>query len=159
MSEHQEGGGHVTEQLAEDVDAIGRKAARTVELGRRGFIISVLVFLLLVGQILPWVGERTGWQVLLGEGGPIPQLFAATSTVIGILASALTLATRRWWLTWVCAVGGWFSSVDGLLAVWSQQSTGANNAAGAGPGIGLILALVCIILLAANWMRTAFSRA
>lgn len=155
MSEQQEG----VQQLAEDVDEIGRKAARTVELGRRGFIISVLVFLLLVGQILPWVGDKTGWEVLVGEGGAIPQLFAATSSVIGIVASALTLATRRWWLTWVCAIGGWFSSVDGLLAVWSQQSTGANNAPGAGPGIGMILALAAIILLAASWMRTAFSRA
>jgi biotin transporter BioY len=155
VSEQQEG----VQQLAEDVDEIGRKAARTVELGRRGFIISVLVFLLLVGQILPWVGDKTGWEVLVGEGGAIPQLFAATSSVIGIVASALTLATRRWWLTWVCAIGGWFSSVDGLLAVWSQQSTGANNAPGAGPGIGMILALAAIILLAASWMRTAFSRA
>lgn len=158
MSEQQGSGDHVTDQLTETVDEIGRKVARTVELGRRGFVISVLVFVLLIGQILPWVGEKAGWQVLLGEGGAIPQLFAATSTVIGILASALTLATRRWWLTWVCAIGGWFSSVDGLLAVWSQQSAGANNATGGGPGIGLVVALVAIILLAANWMRTAFSR-
>ncbi|MTD53565.1 Rv2732c family membrane protein [Amycolatopsis pithecellobii] len=145
-------------RLAEDVDAIGAKVSRTVELGRRGFIISVLVFVLLVGQLLPWVGDHVGWQVLFGDGGAIPQLFAITSTGIGVLCSVLTLATRRWWLTWVCAMGGWFSSVDGLLAVWSQQSSGANGAAGNGPGIGMIIALAAIILLAANWMRTAFSR-
>lgn len=146
------------DRLAEDVDAIGRKVSRTVELGRRGFVISVLVFVLIVGQILPWVGDHVGWQVLLGQGGAVPQLFAVTSTVIGVLCSVLALSTRRWWLTWVCAIGGWFASVDGLLAVWSQQSSGANNAVGGGPGIGMIIALIAMILLAGNWMRTAFSR-
>lgn len=151
-------GNEVDQALADDVNQVVSKASRTVELGRRGFVISILVFVLLVGQILPWVGDKVGWQVLFGQGGAIPQLFAATSTVIGILCSALALGTRRWWLTWVCAIGGWFSSVDGLLAIWSQQSSHANNAVGGGPGIGMIIALVAMILLAGNWMRTAFSR-
>lgn len=159
MSEERDGAtNQLTDQLAEDVDEIGRKAARTVELGRRGFVIAVLVFVLLIGELLPWVGSKAGWQVLVGQASAIPQLFAATSTVIGILCSILALGTRRWWLTWVCAIGGWFASVDGLLAVWSQQSAGANNTSSGGPGIGLVIALVAIILLAGNWMRTAFSR-
>ncbi|KAA9160012.1 hypothetical protein FPZ12_018800 [Amycolatopsis acidicola] len=145
--------------MADDVNHVVTKASRTVELGRRGFVISILVFVLLVGQILPWVGDKVGWQVLFGQGGAIPQLFAATSTLIGIVCSALALATRRWWLTWVCAIGGWFSSVDGLLAIWSQQSSHANNAVGGGPGIGMVIALVAIVLVAGNWMRSAFSRA
>jgi hypothetical protein len=145
-------------RLAEDVDQVVTKASRTVELGRRGFVIAVLVFVLLVGQLLPWVGDHVGWQVLLGQGGGIPQLFAVTSTGIGVLASALTLMTRRWWLSWVCAMGGWFASVDGLLAIWSQQSSVANGATGGGPGVGMVIALVAMILLAAQWMRTAWSR-
>lgn len=144
-------------ELQAEIDEVGHRAAKTVELGRRGFVIAVAVFVLLVGQLLPWVGDHAGWQVLLGEGGPIPQLFAATSTGFGVLASALALGTRRWWLSWVCAVGGWFSFVDGLLAVWSQQSSHANNAVGGGPGIGMILALVIMIVLGVNWMRTAWS--
>jgi hypothetical protein len=107
---------------------------------------------------LPWVGPHSGWQVLVGQGGPIPQLFAATSTLFGVVASVLALSARRWWLTWVCAMGGWFASVDGLLAVWSQQSSVANNAPGTGPGIGLIVALATMILLAGNWMRASWSR-
>ncbi|WP_435582772.1 Rv2732c family membrane protein [Amycolatopsis thermoflava] len=146
------------DRLGTDADEVVTKASRTVELGRRGFVIAVLVFVLLVGQLLPWVGPHVGWQVLLGQGGGIPQLFAVTSTVIGVLASALTLMTRRWWLSWVCAMGGWFASVDGLLAIWSQQSSVANGATGRGPGIGMVIALVAIILLAAQWMRTAWSR-
>ncbi|WP_116115535.1 MULTISPECIES: Rv2732c family membrane protein [Amycolatopsis] len=146
------------DRLGTDVDEVVTKASRTVELGRRGFVIAVLVFVLLVGQLLPWVGPHVGWQVLLGQSGGIPQLFAVTSTVIGVLASALTLMTRRWWLSWVCAMGGWFASVDGLLAIWSQQSSVANGATGRGPGIGMVIALVATILLAAQWMRTAWSR-
>lgn len=145
-------------QLAAAVDEVVSKAARTVDLGRRGFVLSVLVFVLIVGQLLPWVGPRTGWQVLFGQGGPIPQLFATTSMVFGVLASVLALTARRWWLTWVCAMGGWFASVDGLLAVWSQQSSTANNAPGTGPGAGLVIALVAMIVLAGTWMRTAWSR-
>ncbi|SFQ33626.1 hypothetical protein SAMN05421810_106180 [Amycolatopsis arida] len=146
------------DRLAADVDAVVSRAARTVELGRRGFVIAVATFALIVGLLLPWVGDVAGWQVLAGEGGAVPRLFAATSTAFGVIASALALATRRWWLTWVCAVGGWFASVDGVLAIWSQQSSPASGAPGAGPGIGMVLALVAMIVLAAQWMRTAWSR-
>ncbi|NBH04019.1 hypothetical protein [Amycolatopsis sp. SID8362] len=156
MTEPQ-GNGDLAE-LAAEIDEAGEHASRTVELGRRGFTIAVFSFVLLVCLILPWVGDHAGWQVLAGQGGGIPQLFAATSTAAGILASALALVTRRWWLAWVCAAGGWFASVDGLLAIWSQQSSHASGAAGGGPGIGLIIAWLAMICLAVQWMRTAFSR-
>jgi hypothetical protein len=146
------------DELAADVDAVVTRAARTVELGRRGFVIAVAIFALIVALLLPWVGDAAGWQVLAGEGGAIPWLFAATSTLFGVVASALTLATQRWWLAWVCAVGGWFASVDGLLAIWSQQSSPATGVVGEGPGAGMILAVVATVILAANWMRTAWSR-
>jgi hypothetical protein len=151
------GNGELAE-LAAEIDEVGERASRTVELGRRGFTIAVFTFVLLICLILPWVGDHAGWQVLAGEGGGIPQLFAVTSTGVGILASALALVTRRWWLAWVCAAGGWFAWVDGLLAIWSQQSSHASGAAGGGPGFGLIIAWIAMICLAVQWMRTAFSR-
>jgi hypothetical protein len=151
------GSGELAE-LAAEIDEAGARASRTVELGRRGFTIAVFTFVLLICLILPWVGDYAGWQVLAGEGGGIPQLFAATSTGIGIFASALALVTRRWWLAWVSAAGGWFASVDGLLAIWSQQSSHAPGAAGGGPGFGMIVAWIAMICLAVQWMRTAFSR-
>jgi biotin transporter BioY len=146
------------DELAAEIDEVGQQVSRTVELGRRGFTIAVFTFVLLGCLLLPWVGDHAGWQVLAGEGGGIPQLFAATSTAVGVLASALALVTRRWWLAWVCAAGGWFASVDGLLAIWSQQSSHAPGAAGGGPGAGLIIAWIAMICLAVQWMRTAFSR-
>lgn len=146
------------DELAADVDGVVAKAARTIDLGKRGFTIAVLVFVLIIGQLLPWVGGHVGWQVLTGQGGNIPQLFAATSTGIGVFASALTLVLRRWWMAWVCAVGGWFAFVDGILAIWSQQSSVAANAIGSGPGIGMIIAWLAIMLLGIQWMRAAWSR-
>ncbi|WP_410647048.1 hypothetical protein [Amycolatopsis sp. cmx-4-54] len=146
------------DELAAEIDEVGERAAKTIELGRRGFSIAVLVFVLLVAQLLPWVGEHAGWEVLLGEGGGIPQLFAATSTGVGVFVSAVTLVTRRWWLAWVCAAGGWFASVDGMLAIWSQQSSNATGAVGGGPGFGLIVAWIATVALAIYWMRAAFSR-
>ncbi|WP_326569672.1 hypothetical protein VSH64_01040 [Amycolatopsis rhabdoformis] len=149
----------VDDKLTDEIDQAGTRASRTVELGRRGFSIAVFIVVLLVAQFLPWVGDHAGYQVLQGQGGGIPQLFAATSTGIGVIAGALALATRRWWLAWCCAAGGWFASVDGLLSVWSQQSSHANGAVGGGPGIGMIVAWIATIVLATMWMRTAFSRA
>ncbi|MPY78810.1 MAG: hypothetical protein GEV04_09960 [Actinophytocola sp.] len=144
--------------MREEIDEVERAVARRIEPGRRGFTIAVLVFAVIVVQLLPWVGGDAGWQVLLhGEVG-IPKLFAATAAGFGVVLSALTLVTRRWWLAWVSAVGCSIASVDGLLAIWSQQSSGASGHAGAGPGIGMTLALVLMILLAANWLRTAWSR-
>jgi hypothetical protein len=54
----------------------------------------------------------------------------------GVLASALTLTTRRWVFAWAGAFGGWFASVDGVLAIWSRQSSGGDL------GIGLVIAVV-----------------
>jgi hypothetical protein len=145
-------------RTAADVEETLGRATRTVEFGRRGFTIAVFVFVLLIGFVLPWVDGLPGWQALIGEAGAIPQLFAATSAGFGVFASALALATRRWWLTWVCATGGWFASVDGILAVWSQQSSGISGVSGGGPGIGMVFAAVAMIVLAFQWMRVAWSR-
>lgn len=153
------GGPEVDQELAADVDAATSRAVKLVEFGRRGFFLSLGVLVLIVGLLLPWVGEVPGWQVLAtGEGGAIPRLFAVTSSGFGVLASALALITRRWWLSWVCAIGGWFAFVDGMLAIWSQQSSNASGAPGAGPGVGLIIAAVVMAVLAAQWMRVAWSR-
>lgn len=145
--------------LREEIDEVEREVARRIDPGARGFVLAVLAFVLIVAQLLPWVQDSAGWQVLLyGDDGALPRLFAATSVGFGVGASALALITRRWWLAWVCAVGACIASVDGLLAVWSLQSSPAPDTPGVGPGIGLILALLATIVLAVNWLRVAFSR-
>ncbi|AXB43991.1 hypothetical protein [Amycolatopsis albispora] len=146
------------DELGADVDQVVRKASRTVDLGHRALVVSIAVFVLIVGMLLPWAGEHVGWQVLAGRAGPIPQLFALTSTGFGVLGSMVVLITRRWWVAWACAIGGWFASVDGMLAIWSQQSSQASGAVGGGPGFGLILAVIATVVIAFQWMRAAWSR-
>jgi hypothetical protein len=144
------------DQLREEIDEVGRRASRTVELGSRAVVIAVAVFVLLVGLVLPWMNGASGLEVLIGqEGGKasmVPRLFAATAVLFGVIASALTLITRRRFFAWVGAAGGWFASVDGVLAIWSRQSSGTDV------GIGLIIAVVAMVVIAFQWFRTAASR-
>ena len=144
------------DHLRDEIDAVEKRAIRTVDLGARAVVISAAVLVLLIGLLLPWLHGANGWQVLLGEvegrAGIVPRLFAATSAGFGVLASMIALITRRWGMTWICALGGWFASVDGMLAIWSRQSTeGA-------PGIGLITAEVAMVVITVLWFRTAWSR-
>ena len=144
------------EQLRQEIEEVGRRASRTVDLGSRALVISIAVFVLLVGLVLPWMNGSSGLEVLIGQesgkASVVPRLFSLTSVLFGVVASALTLTTRRWFFAWVGAAGGWFASVDGLLAIWSRQSSGS------APGIGLIITLVAMIVIAIQWFRTAASR-
>lgn len=146
------------DELGADVDAAVTRAAKTIEPGRSGFAIAVVVFVAMLALVLPWVEGSAGWRMFLGEGGAIPFLFTCTATAFGILASVMALVTRRWWLSWVCTVGCWVSSVDGMLAIWSQQSSSVSGHPGMGPGIGMIIMVICMVVLAAQWTRLAWSR-
>jgi hypothetical protein len=145
--------------LRKQIDRVERDAARTFELGARAMVISVAVFVLIVGWVLPWMAGATGYEVLLGIGpgatgkaSMVPKLFAGTSLLFGVLASALALTTRRWVFAWASALGGWFASVDGVLAIWSRQSSHGDL------GIGLVIACVAMVAIASQWFRIAWSR-
>jgi hypothetical protein len=145
--------------LQSEIDQVERDVVRHIQPGAWAMVIAVGAFAVLVAQVLPWVGSNTGWQVLLGQFDPayrvsvLPRLFAGSSLLFGVLTSALTLATRRWELAWVCALGCAFAVVHGIWAVWSRQTSGT-----VGPGVGLVLAVVAIVVLAVQWLRLAFSR-
>lgn len=146
-------------ELREEIDAVERNAAKVIDPGPRGFVIAVLVCAMVAAELLPWVAGAPGWHVLFdGDRGRIPQLFAATSSTFGILVPAVTLAIRRWWMAWGCAIGACVATVDGMLSVWSQQSSGLGGFAGNGPGFGMVLALITAVLLAVAWFPVAWSR-
>lgn len=148
------------DELRKEIDQVERRVARTVDLGGRAVVIAVAVFVLIVGLVLPWFDGAAGYEVLLGTGtgdavgkpSMIPRLFAATAVLFGVLASTVALMTRLWFVAWVGALGGWFASVDGVLAIWSRQSSGGDL------GIGLVIAEIAMVVLAAQWFRTAWSR-
>jgi uncharacterized membrane protein len=150
------------QRLRSEIDEVERHTVRTVDLGPRAMTIAIAVFILIIGHVLPWMSGANGLDVLMGhhdavgKASMVPRLFAATSAGIGILGSALALITRRWAFAWACALGGWFASVDGILAIWSRQSSAGPTASA--PGIGLIIAELAMIFIAAQWLRTAWSR-
>lgn len=147
------------EALRAEIDSVEQSMLRRLEPGWWAMVVAVAVFVLLVAELLPWVGAANGWQVLMGQADPadrtgvLPRLFAGTVLCIGVIASTVAIAVRRWVLAWVCALGCAFAVVNGVLAVWSRQTSG-----GTGPRAGLVLALVAIAVLAVQWIRLAWSR-
>lgn len=132
---------------------------RDVEFGPGVLVAAVAVLVLLLAALLPWTAAgASGWEILRGVpdppiGSALPRLFAVFAVVFGGLGTALAVTTRRWVVVFVTAAGSAVTSVTGLWAVWSQNTGGAQ-----GPGIGLVLALVAMVVIAARWAGYALSR-
>lgn len=146
-------------RLDAELGDLPRKVARRVQPGGSAVVIGAGVAMLLFAVTLPWQGASSGFDALVGAAGvgPLPRLFAWTAIAFGVLVSVLALVLRRWGLAWLSAIGCGFSIVDGVLAIWSRQ-TGVGDAVGEGPGVGLVLAWLAIVLLTAAWARLAWSR-
>jgi hypothetical protein len=150
-------------RLRDEIDLVGKSAAKRVDPGAGALLIAVAVFALLVAQLLPWAGEARGWHILLGQVpdgekvGALPTVFAFASVVAGVLLSAFSLILRRWALVWFCALGCFVAAVSGVLSIWTQQTT-TSHAPGPGPGAGLVLAVVAVLVLLVKWLRLAASR-
>ena len=86
--------------------------------------------------------------------GLLPRLFGGVALAAGIGLSGLALATRRWGLVWASALSCTYCVLDGIWAIWSRQT--AHGAPG--PGIGLVLAVLAIAVLAMQWLKLALSR-
>ncbi|MGH3942856.1 MAG: Rv2732c family membrane protein [Pseudonocardiaceae bacterium] len=147
------------DRLRAEIDDVERLALRLVDPGFRAVVIAGAIMVLLLAMLLPWVADASGWEVLRGAADPaeqvglLPRLFAAVALGFGVGLSALALITRRWGLVWASALGCGYCVLDGVWAIWSRQTTD-----GAGPGIGLILAALAVLVLAVAWFRLAVSR-
>jgi hypothetical protein len=148
--------------LRVEIEAAERRVAREIDPGPRGFVVAILVFVLLGSFILPHTGNVRGWDVLFGSHGAnaaalaLPQrVFTWLALVFGVGFSTLALVTRRWSLAWIALVGSAISSATGLLAVWSRQTVAAGHP---GPGVGLFVAWIAVILLTFHWARVVWSR-
>ena len=148
--------------LRTEIEAAERRVAREIEPGPRALVVAILVFALLGSFILPHTGDVRGWDVLFGSHGAgaaaveLPsRVFAWLALVFGVGFSMLALMTRRWALAWVALAGSAIASAAGLLAVWSRQTVGAGHP---GPGVGLIVAWITVLLLTFHWARVVWSR-
>ncbi len=147
------------EFLRKEIDDVEHQAARRIDPGTGALTISIAVLALLVSLVLPWIGDQTGLSVVLGETTNfLPRVFSFLALGVGVLGSGITLAVRRWGLAWVCALGLFAGSVTGVLSIWTQQTTTSNKTIGPGPGIGLIIAVVAVVVLLAKWVKLAASR-
>jgi signal transduction histidine kinase len=145
-----------------EIEAAERRVAREFDPGARALVVAILVFVLLASFILPHTGHVRGWDVLFGTHGSAAAGVSLPSRVFGWLAlvfgvgfSMLALLTRRWALAWVALAGSAVAGAVGLLAVWSRQTVAAGHP---GPGVGLIVAWVTVIVLTFHWARVVWSR-
>ncbi|MER5265553.1 hypothetical protein ABTZ99_26075 [Actinosynnema sp. NPDC002837] len=143
--------------LREEIDSVGRSAARRFDPGAGALTIAVAALAILVSLALPWVDGVQGLSVLFGSADGLPEVFAYLAVVVGVLLPALALALRRWALAWVCALASFAASVAGVLSIWTTQTTTGHHP-GPGPGFGLILAVVAVVVLLVKWLKLAASR-
>jgi len=151
----------VPEGLAElnaELRGAERAVLRRTDPGATALLVSIVMLVLIVSMLLPWGDGAPGWHVLAGIDwlGPLPRLFTFTSLAFGLVLSALALATRWWVLAWLCAAGGGIAVINGVWSLWSRQVEVPYG--GTGPGVGMVLALISMVLLAANWARIALRR-
>jgi hypothetical protein len=150
------------EEFKGDIEAAERRVAREIDPGVRALVIAVAVFVLLLTFVLPHTGDAKGWDVLVGDDAAIrngialpSRVFSWLALVFGVGFSMLALLTRRWGLAWIALAGSTVASFTGLLAVWSRQTAPAHHP---GPGVGLIIAWLAVIVLAFNWARVVWAR-
>jgi len=145
-----------------DIEAAERRVAREINPGPRALVIAIGVFVLLGSFVLPHTGGARGLDVLIGgnaairDGVSLPlRVFTWLALVCGVGFSMLALLTRRWALAWIALAGSTVASLLGLLAVWSRQTAPEPYP---GPGIGLVVAWLAVIVVTYNWARAVWAR-
>jgi hypothetical protein len=145
-----------------DIEAAERRVASEIDPGARALVVAILVFVVLVSLLLPHTGSSRGIDVLIAsdtaiaDGLSLPsRVFVWLALVFSIGFSVLALLTRRWTLAWIALAGTTVACPAGMLAVWSRQTAGAGLP---GPGFGLIIGWVAVLLLAFHWARVVWSR-
>jgi hypothetical protein len=145
-----------------DIEDAERRVAGEIDPGARALVVAILVFVILASFVLPHTGAAKGLDVLVGDETAIQAAIALPSRVFVWLVlvfsvgfSILALLTRRWALAWIALAGSAVACPIGMLAVWSRQTVAEPHP---GPGIGLILAWIAVILLTFHWARVVWSR-
>lgn len=148
----------------DDPDAVQQRVPRQLESGLRGVGIAAALMMLLVAMLAPHAGSASGWDVLLfdaraqAENIRLPsRLFVAGAVVFAVVVTAAALVLRRWVLAWVATAGCGLTALFGLLAVWSRQTVPAGTA-GSGPGIGLVLAWLLVLVVTFHWVRLVWTQ-
>jgi hypothetical protein len=150
------------DQFKGDIEDAERRVAGEIDPGSRALVVAILVFVILASFVLPHTGGAKGIDVLAGDNAAIQAAIALPSRVFVWLVlvfsvgfSILALLTRRWAVAWIALAGSAVACPLGMLAVWSRQTVADSHP---GPGIGLIVAWIAVILLTFHWARVVWSR-
>ena len=150
------------EAFRNELEAAERRVAGEIDPGARALVVAILVFVLLVSLLLPHTGDARGVDVLIGDARALSvkialpsKIFCWLALVFGIGMSMLALVTRRWVLAWFALAGTGLACAAGMLAVWSRQTVAEGYP---GPGIGLILGWITVVVLAFHWARVVWTR-
>ncbi len=145
-----------------DIEKAERRVAGELNPGARALVLAVLVFVLLGTFVMPHTGGASGWAVLAGTddavraGVSLPsRVFVWLALVFSVGFSMLALLTRRWVLGWIALAGSAVACVAGMLAVWSRQTAPESYP---GPGFGLVLAWLTVVVLTFHWARAVWVR-
>ncbi|MEU8898025.1 hypothetical protein [Nocardia sp. NPDC048505] len=153
------------EQFRGELDAVERRIAGEIDPGVRAMVVAGAVFVLLISLVLPHAGAARGFDVLLGTDvtrlehiGLPSRIFVWFTVVFGVGFSLLALMTRRWVLAWIAVAGSAIGCAFGVFSIWHRQTPGVGNISGSGPGIGLIVGTLAIMVLTFHWIRVVWSR-
>ncbi|MEV6276071.1 hypothetical protein [Nocardia sp. NPDC051832] len=153
------------EQFRAELDSVERRIAGEIDPGMRAMVVAGAVFVLLLSFVLPHAGAARGFDVLLGTDvtrlehiGLPSRLFVWFGVVFGIGFSLLALMTRRWVLAWIAVAGSAVGCAFGVFSIWHRQTPGLGNIQSSGPGLGLILGTLAIMVLTFHWIRVVWSR-
>ncbi|RVW03932.1 Rv2732c family membrane protein [Rhodococcus xishaensis] len=151
-------------EYQKDFDAAEKKIAGEIDPGMRAVVVAVCVLVLLLSFTLPHAGSANGWEVLVNADSAVAEyiklpsrIFVWLAVVFGGVFSILALVTRRWVLAWIALAGTAVSAVFGMLAIWSRQTLTVGEP-GAGPGLGLVIGWITVIVLTFHWIRVVWSR-
>lgn len=149
---------------APDYDTAEKRIDAEIDPGFRAVVVAVLVLLLLLSFALPHTGGANGFDVLFGndaaqdESIALPsRIFVLFVTVFAVVMSVLALVTRVWALAWVALAGCAIGSVYGMFAIWTRQTLPA-DAPGSGPGLGLVIGWLLLLVLTFHWLKAVWSK-
>jgi hypothetical protein len=150
------------DEFKADIEDAEKRVAREIDPGTRALVVAGLVFVIMATFVLPHTGHARGIDVLVGYDAAIREAVALPSRVFTWLTlvfsvgfSILALLTRRWGVAWTALAGSAVACPIGMLAVWSRQTVAHPHP---GPGVGLIVAWIAVILLTFHWARVVWSR-
>ena len=151
----------MTQPNTESLARAEKKAASTVDMGAKRWVLAAAVAIFLVALFLPFVGGASLWQVLAATDAAedaqtaITEYVFAWISLIGVgILTTLAVATQRFAL----AVPAWMvttvSLVYSVLGIWLRNS----NASGISRGPGYYLVLLAVVIVVCTVFPLILSR-